>query len=142
MVQLQLPTNVPIDLPKALWGHSPADYVELKMTNDAGEITFDPRNFASSFGNRVTGQRLRTVVLNLVKQNQGRIISVRMDHISIVASSFADELFGKLFVELGPVDYAALIRLRGVNPLCKGIINQAINERVMEAQLKKKEQSH
>ncbi len=60
-----------------------------------------------------------------------------MDHISILASSFADELFGKLFVELGPIDYSSIIRLVGVNPLCKGIINQAIRERVTETQLQK-----
>jgi anti-sigma regulatory factor (Ser/Thr protein kinase) len=136
-VQLQLPTNAPIDLPSALWGHSPASYVELKFTNDAGEIVFDPRTYASSFGNRITGQKLRIVVLNLIMQNQGKVVAVRMDHISILASSFADELFGKLFVELGPIDYSSLIKLVGINPLCKGIINQAISERVAETQMQK-----
>lgn len=138
IVQLQLPTNVPIDLPKALWGHNPVDYVELKFTNDDGEIVFNPRHFASSFGNRITGEKLRIVVINLIRQNPGKTLLIKMDGISVISSSFADELFGKLFWEIGAIDFSSLVRFSGLNPLCKGIINQAIVERVADNELHKK----
>lgn len=116
-VEMQLSTEKPIDLPKALWGHEPTSYIELKFENDKGDLIFRLRDYARSFGNRITGEKIRNLVTNLLKQNPGHPIRIVMDDIGVISSSFADELFGKLIVEMGPIDFSSLIKLDGINPI-------------------------
>lgn len=128
-VEMQFSTEKPIDLPKALWGHEPTSYMELKYEDEQGDLIFNPREYASSFGNRITGERLRNLVLNLIKQHPGHPVKIFMDDIVIISSSFADELFGKLIVELGAIDFSKLIKVVRINPICKSIVDIAIGQR-------------
>ena len=131
-VEMQFDTNRQIDLPKALWGHKPIDYFEVKFEGEKSDLIFKLREYASSFGNRITGKRLRNLVNNLIKQNPGHSVEVIMDDVAIISSSFADELFGKLFVEMGPIDFSRLVKLKGVNPTCKSIIDLSVRQRLAQ----------
>ncbi len=55
---------------------------------------------------------------------------VELQDIALVSSSFADEVFGKLFAELGPIDFSRRIELRNVDPLVKNLIDRAIYQRM------------
>lgn len=132
-VEMQFPTDKEIDLPKALWGHDPVNHMELKFEDDKGDLVFDLREYASSFGNRITGERLRNLVVNLLKQNPGHAVKIQMTNVGIISSSFGDELFGKLFVELGPIDFSRSIKFQGINPICKSIIDMSIAQRVAQS---------
>jgi anti-sigma regulatory factor (Ser/Thr protein kinase)/anti-anti-sigma regulatory factor len=134
-VEMQFSTEKPIDLPKALWGHEPTSYIENKFEDEMGVMIFNLREYATSFGNRITGERLRNLVLNLIKQNPGHPVRIGMDEIGIISSSFADELFGKLIVELGTIDFSRLIKLDKINPVCKSIVDVAIGQRFAQTYL-------
>ncbi|MEC2343999.1 STAS-like domain-containing protein [Paenibacillus barengoltzii] len=132
-VELQFNTQIAIDLPKALWGHIPANYMELNFESEQGDLIFKLTDHSSNFGNRPAGERIRNLVMNLLVQNQGKTVSIDMDEIGVVASSFADELFGKLAVELGMIDFNRLIRIINVNPVCKKIVDEALVQRIVQS---------
>jgi hypothetical protein len=131
-VEMQFLTQQEINLPRALWGHKPVDYMELKFEDDKGELVFKLRDYASSFGNRITGERIRNLVRNLLKQNPGKSIRISMSDIVVISSSFADELFGKLANELGVIDFGRFIKFDEINPTCQGIIDIAIAQRIAQ----------
>ena len=133
VVEMQFDTDKEIDLPKALWGHEPVDYFETKYEDyDMEESVFTLREYASSFGNRITGERIRNLVVNLIGQTDGKSVRINMENVSVISSSFADELFGKLFVELGPIDFSRVIKFKAMNPTCKSIIDHAVAQRVSQ----------
>ena len=131
-VDIQFYTDKPIDLPKALWGHRPVDYMELAFEDDKGDLVFRLRDYATSFGNRITGERIRNLLVNLLKQKPGHVVRIDMSEVTVISSSFADELFGKLYVEMGPIDFARLIHFDMLNPTCKSIIDLAISQRIAQ----------
>ena len=131
-VDMHFFTDTEIDLPKALWGHEPVDHMEMKFEDDAGDLVFRLRDYASSFGNRITGERIRKLVTNLLIQNPGHSVRIVMDDISVISSSFADELFGKLCADMGPVDFSRMIKLSGIDPICKSIVDYAITQRLAQ----------
>jgi len=107
--------------------------MELKFENEAGELTFKLTDHSKNFGNRPTGERIRNLVFNLIVQNPGKSVAIDMDEIGVVASSFADELFGKLAVELGMLDFNRLIKIINVNAVCKKIIDEALVQRIVQS---------
>lgn len=131
-VEMQFSTEQPIDLPKALWGYEPANYIETRFEDEQGDLTFRLREYASSFGNRITGEKIRRLILNLIKQNPGHSIVIDMSDVVVISSSFADELFGKLASDLGVIDFGKVIKLDGINPTCKGLIDVAIAQRLAQ----------
>lgn len=132
VVEMQLPTNKEIDLPGALWGHKPSSYVEEHYEKDATTLLLQLSECAPTFGNRVTGEKIRTMISNLLTTNTKSDLEIDFSGVKIVASSFADEVFGKLFLMMGPMEFGARIRFNNMNGSCKEIINVAIKERVAQ----------
>jgi hypothetical protein len=56
-------------------------------------------DFGKSLGTREFGKELREQVVSFIKG--GNRVLFDFSNINIISSAFADELFGKLFVELG-----------------------------------------
>lgn len=131
-VEMQLNTELPINQPKALWGHEPSSHLELKFEDEKGYSVFRLGDHAKSFGNRITGEKMRNLVINLLTKHPGHPVRVIIDDIDIISSSFADELFGKLMVEIGTIDFSRLIKIEGVSPVCKSIIDVAIGQRMAQ----------
>ena len=50
--------------------------------------------------------------------------------ISVISSGFADEVFGRLFVQYGPMEFGKKINLLSVNPTINSLIDKAITERI------------
>lgn len=49
--------------------------------------------------------------------------------VGVISSSFADEVFGRLFVKMGPRAFMTRIDVRNVDPTVGGLIDQAIVQR-------------
>lgn len=47
-----------------------------------------------------------------------------------MSSSFADEVFGKIFLDLGPMRFMQTIRLVNVSPTVQALIDRAITQRM------------
>jgi len=118
--------------------HVPMDFVELKYeVYDRDEIFFDMKDETVSFGSRLAGTPVRNKLSNLIRMCPGQRIVVNFSEIPLVSSSFADEVFGKLFVELGPMAFAQRFLFRGVATTVQQLIDRAITQRVSEASREK-----
>lgn len=110
--------------------HDPAfDYVERYYEGDDDAISFVVGTELNSFGSREAGRLARTKIVNLM--NGGRA-SVEFDFkgVRLISSSFADEVFGRLFVDLGPIRFSQLCRFKNVDPTVQGLIDRAIAQRM------------
>ena len=82
-----------------------------------------------SCGLRELARPLRIKVENLLAAGVARV-SVDAEGVSIMSSSFADELFGKLCLTLGEEKFSRKIELRSANTVIRQIIDRAIRQRL------------
>jgi anti-sigma regulatory factor (Ser/Thr protein kinase) len=108
---------------------APIDYVETHFEGRGASIVFAMHSEAASFGSRIAGTRVRTKLENLAKMNPSSRIIVEMSEVPFCSSSFADEVFGKLFVSLGALAFMARFELRGVQPTVRALVDRAIAQR-------------
>jgi hypothetical protein len=78
---------------------------------------------------RQAGKEMRIKVLNLMEAKPGYPIYIDWQGIPVIASSFADEFMGKLFVALGQDLFESRIRNTNLEPLVSQLISKAITER-------------
>ena len=57
-------------------------------------------------------------------------VVIDFDGVPVVSSSFADEAFGKLFLQLGPVQFMQRVKLKNMADTVEGRINKAIAQRM------------
>ena len=115
--------------------HKPADVIELNYELEHSEnLRFVLEEESDSFGNRPAGTPVRTKLMNLTTMGTGQKLFVDLRGIPIVSSSFADEVFGKLFVELGPMRFSQAIELVNVEPTVAQLIDRAIAQRMSIAE--------
>lgn len=109
--------------------HEPQhDYTERTFGTDGGEMVYAIRERAvRDLGSRTGGARVRRQIENLLSDQDHVIID--FTDINVVSSSFADEVFGRLFVDLGPRTFMSRIVLRNVNETIDGLIDRAIVQR-------------
>lgn len=113
--------------------HKPVDYIELSYEQEGQNfIPYSLNEQASSFRSRLAGRPVRTKLTNLVSSCEGRSIIVNFQGIPVISSSFADEVFGKLFSELGPMRFMQSIKLINVSPTVQALIDRAITQRMQE----------
>jgi len=100
--------------------HDPVDYIELRYEqDDLRSIPFKLGEQAFSFRSRPAGKPVRVKLANIIQACPGQTVFADFAGISVISSSFADEVFGKLFIELGPMRFMQTIR-EGlqIRPLC------------------------
>ena len=91
----------------------PYDYIERHFENDEGELIFKLKDQAVySTSSREGGIRIRSALQNLLR-NHLRVV-LDFEGLAIVTSSFADEVFGRLFQEMGAFTYMQKIEKRNV----------------------------
>jgi anti-sigma regulatory factor (Ser/Thr protein kinase) len=109
VVDLQMRPDIDIDVGPVIVGDANSRYraissIEERYRSDdsrslmvrMGEETF-------GFGTRVAGQRMRTKLLNLLhSDDDGALLVVDWTGVPVIASSYADEAVGKLFVGKRP----------------------------------------
>ncbi|WP_200885837.1 STAS-like domain-containing protein [Burkholderia pseudomallei] len=111
--------------------HSPFGYVEAKYESNAdGDIYFKLVDESTSFGSRVSGKPVRLKLDNLLKMSVDRMVSVDFEGVPILSSSFADEVFGKLFLSIGPIKFLRRVKLVNMRETVEGLVNKAIEQRM------------
>lgn len=110
--------------------HSPPfDYIERKHELPGGELKVDAGDLCLTFGSRQSGIEARRYIKNLLNTSEEVRLEVDFADVFVVSSSFADEVFGKLFVEMGPLRYMRRISLVNVASTVEGLIDRAITLR-------------
>jgi hypothetical protein len=85
--------------------------------------------FGKSVGTRELGAQIRERILPIIKN--GDQVLIDFSSISIISSAFADELFGKLFAELGETNFKDHIKVnRFDNDETKKLILLIINKSI------------
>lgn len=140
LVAAQIDFSVPHLLEEALrFGgkpHTPVDFVELRYEQHGNqEILFMLKDESSSFGSRVAGAPVRTKLANLVRMCPGQRIAIDFSGVPLVSSSFADEVLGKLFAELGPMTFMQRFELRNVDTTVRQLVDKAIAQRMSTGKL-------
>ncbi len=109
--------------------HDPQhDYTERTFGTDGGEMVYAIRERAiRDLGSRTGGARVRRQIENLLSDQDHVVIDFQ--DVDVVSSSFADEVFGRLFVDLGPRSFMSRIVLHNVNATIDGLIDRAIVQR-------------
>lgn len=113
--------------------HRPVDAIEaLYETDDASAVVLRLQDEAVGFGSRLAGRHLRTKCLNLMDAEPAKPLILDWDEVPLISSSFADELVGKLFADLGPLAFGARVRNVGMKTVVHGLIDKAIMQRVVQ----------
>ena len=111
----------------------PYDYIERKYGAEGDKsvrINLSERiNYVRS---REGGKQVRTELENLLRSVQRVIID--FDGVLVISSSFADEVFGRLFVKLGPPAFARRIDFQNTDETADVLIDRAIIQRTQTTQ--------
>lgn len=111
----------------------PVDIIETKYeTEDGTAVLLRIKDEATGFGTRFAGRELKMKCRNLLEAEPAKPLVLDWRDIPLVSSSFADELMGKLFVELSPLVFAARVRNVGMEPLVRGLVDKAIMQRAAQ----------
>jgi hypothetical protein len=114
--------------------YTPTDFVQTHYeAKDSKGIVFSLRDEAESFGTRAAGTPIRNRLANLVTMARGSKITVNFRDVPLVSSSFADEVFGKLFVEIGPLSFMQSFEFQEISSTVRKLIDKAISQRVGES---------
>ena len=111
--------------------HDPAfDYLEkMHETDDSENILVKASDICKTFGSRQSGIEARNYITNLIKSYPSNKIVIDLTGVNIVSSSFADEVFGKLFVQLGPMRYMRQLIIHNTCSEVETVVDRAITFR-------------
>lgn len=110
--------------------HRPVDFVETRYEQQMGEdLLFPLREEARTFGSRASGTPVRNKLLNLLRMCPTQRVVIDCSGIPLVSSSFADEVFGKLFVQLGPLAFMQRVTVVNVESIVRSLVDRAITQR-------------
>lgn len=114
--------------------HIPADYIEHRYeSEDLRRLTIELRSEVRSFGSRVIARGLYRKLENLINMCPDQVIVMDFEGVPVISSSFADEVFGRLFVQLGPVRFGSCIQYRNITDTVSGLIDRAIRLRFQQS---------
>lgn len=108
--------------------HSPGNsYVDRVV--DVDEVSLRLKDECHSFGSREVGRGFRSKLLTLARSSSGKIV-LDLSDVPLISSSFADEVFGKVFSELGPMGFMSRIQVIGSSKIVRQLIDRAIAQRM------------
>jgi anti-sigma regulatory factor (Ser/Thr protein kinase) len=138
VVSAELGTDGTFSLEDALGGdprieHGAWDIIDSAYASDVGDhLTLHLAEESIGFGTRQGAEQLRTKVKNLLNAEPGKRLVIDWTGVPLVSSSFADELFGRLFLELGPLGFASRLQSVGMEPLVRSLVDRAVLQRIRQ----------
>ncbi|CAJ4015518.1 STAS-like domain-containing protein [Burkholderia pseudomallei] len=113
--------------------HKPSDIIEYKYeADDLKAIRFQMAEEVRSFASRAGGKPVKIKLKNLVDMCEGQRLVLDFSGVSVISSSFADEVFGMLFLELGPMKFMSTIAFINESSTVRGLIDRAITLRAQQ----------
>lgn len=111
--------------------HDPAfDYIEqVYEKTDSDDLVFKMSAEAASMGSREAAKAIANKLENLLRMNPESRITIDFFDVNIVSSSFADEVFGKLFKAMGPLAFMSRIEFINMDRTIRSLIDRSIKQR-------------
>jgi anti-sigma regulatory factor (Ser/Thr protein kinase) len=111
--------------------YHPTSYVETHYEKYNDEpIAFPLIKECRAFGSRVSGRPLRQKLANILNIAKDSVVVVDFDGVPVMSSSFADEAFGKLFLQIGPVGFMQRVKFVNMADTVKALVDKAISQRL------------
>ncbi|MEO0041244.1 MAG: hypothetical protein RL329_692 [Bacteroidota bacterium] len=102
------------------------------LENEMGDLAYILKDWRSGVGTRPSGKLLRTAILNNYRDTSKRIV-LDFGAINVISSSFADELVGKLVLELGFFGFNNLVKMKNMNQLIQQLVQRSVAQRMAES---------
>ena len=113
--------------------HKPSDIIEHKYeADDLKSVKLVMSEEVTSFASRISGRPIKIKLKNIVEMCDGQTVVIDFSGVSVISSSFADEVFGMLFLELGPMKFMSSIVFVNDSPTIRGLIDRAIMLRMRQ----------
>lgn len=128
-VDFQIAFDKGISISDALGGYEPVNLRLENLEDDHDNVVFRLADKASGTGTRQSGRTLRTEIINILNQTDSLVV-IDFDGLSVVASSFADELIGKLTIKIGFIQFNQKCTLVGMNNTVQAIVNRSVQQRL------------
>lgn len=110
--------------------HYPTDYIETKFEDSSGnKVIFSMVEESKSFGSRKAAEPVNIKLKNLSNLCNNCKIYIDFKNIPVISSSFADEVFGKLFVEMGPLRFIQKFEFMNISDTVRSLIDRSITLR-------------
>lgn len=105
--------------------------IEAKYEDDIDDnFVLNLNDEVQSYRSRLAGAPLRNKVRNLIKMYPDHKVFIDFSNVGTVSSSFADELVGKLALEIGKDSYEKKVRFINLNGINEDIISRAVGQRL------------
>lgn len=105
------------------------DYIEKMHERTEAKVEIVASEICKTFGSRQSGREARLYIENVLSSVEGAPVHIDFQGVPVISSSFADEVFGKLFVMMGSMRFMRLIQLDNVSSTVEGLIGRAIDQR-------------
>lgn len=105
------------------------DFIDSKYERD-DDFYFKLEEETDSVGSRIAGTPVRNKIKNLYSMHYNKKIIIDFENIGLMSSSFADEVFGKLFKDIGPMSFMQRIHFKNIAQTCNLLIDRAISQRM------------
>lgn len=129
-VDWQLNCSTPVRIEDALGRYRiGSDFLESIETPD-GHHRVAVVDLEDSLGSRVKGEEVRTRLLNYIGAGAQYLV-LDFSGVGVVSSSFADEVLGKLAVELGELEFRRRVFVDAASPTNRSLIERAIALRLV-----------
>jgi hypothetical protein len=129
-VGFQLKVDKPVSIGTAL-NYEPANMFLESLESDEGEHVIDIHNQAGGAGSRLAARELKTLIVNVLNEGAGHVV-LNFEGQAVVSSSFADEVIGKMFLEMGFNAFNQRIKLRNMNGTVATLVDRAIARRMAQ----------
>ena len=114
-------------------GHSLDGIVDMRWEVDDNTVRYNLSEQEGSYGNRKNGEKVRFAIRNLINMlDAHQRLAIDLDGIPLMSSSFADEVFGKLFLDLGLPEFRKIIALENASPENTLLIQRALGQRASD----------
>ena len=131
MIDFQLDYSSPIDVAQALNGYVPLDFWIENHENDKGEVVLDVAKESNGTGTRKSAEKMRNIVVNCLKENYNTV-TLDFQNVSMLSSSYADELIGKLIALFGFSNFMEHIVISNLNAFNSAIVNRSVGQRMAQ----------
>ena len=131
LIDFQIDYTNKTDIMRVLPG-GPYEQFEMlleSLEDQNGAIQYKLSDYAESTGNRKSGLPIRNQLINIYNERSSWIL-IDFEGIKYIASSFADEVFGKLIVQVGEKNFGNRFRLKNLSNELRGIISFSLNDRI------------
>jgi hypothetical protein len=133
-VRWNVRTDVPDLIKRALvFGgreHEPAfDYVDKLGGGEGRSVRVIMKEQFVSLGSRDAGDLVSKYLSNILAMDPMSKVECDFSDVNIISSSFADEVFGRLFVTLGPMSFMSRVSVVNAESDIVSLIDRAILQR-------------